>query len=87
MTYAGKVIHHYQQICLKLPCKKCIELYELDPTYFSSASGLTWPVCLKKKETELELVMDVDMLVTVEKGIKCGSFMVFINMQKSTACH
>ena len=74
MTYVGKVIYYCQQICLKFPCKKCIELYKLDPTYFLSASGLTWPACLKKKELELELVMDVDMLLAVEKGIKCGMF-------------
>ena len=26
---------------------ECLEIYELDPTYFVSASGLAWQACLK----------------------------------------
>ena len=28
--------------------EKCIEIYELDPSYFYSAPGLAWQACLKK---------------------------------------
>ena len=28
----------------------CLEIYELDPTYFVSAPGLAWQACLKKAE-------------------------------------
>ena len=28
--------------------EKCIEIYGLDPSYFSSAPGLAWQACLKK---------------------------------------
>ena len=31
---------------------KYIETYELDPSYFLSAPGLTWQACLKKTEAE-----------------------------------
>ena len=51
---------------------KCIEIYELDPAHFLSASGLAWQVCLKKTEVKLELLTDVDMLLMVEKGIRGG---------------
>ena len=51
---------------------KCIEVYELDPAHFLSASGLAWQACLKKGEVELELLTDVDMLLMVEKGIRGG---------------
>ena len=35
---------------------KYLEIYGLDPTYFVSAAGLTWQVCLKKTEVKLELL-------------------------------
>ena len=35
---------------------KYLEKYGLDPTYFVSAPGLTWQVCLKKTEVKLELL-------------------------------
>ena len=38
---------------------KCIEIYELDP-------------CLKKTEVKLELLIDIDMLLVVEKGARGG---------------
>ena len=36
----------------------CLEIYELDPTYFVSAPGITWQACLKKTEEKLELIID-----------------------------
>ena len=50
----------------------CIEIYELDPTHFLSALGLAWQACVKTSGVELELLTDVDMLLMVEKGIRCG---------------
>ena len=50
----------------------CIKVYELDPAHFLSASGLAWQACLKKTEVKLELLIDVDMLLMVEKGIRGG---------------
>ena len=32
---------------------KCIEMYELDPAQFLSASGLSWQACLKKTGVKL----------------------------------
>ena len=51
---------------------KCFEIYELDPAHFLSAPGLAWKACLKKVEVKLQLLTNVDMLVTVEKGIRGG---------------
>ena len=50
--------------------KKCIEIYELDPAHFLSPPGLACQVCFKKTEVRLELLTDVDMLLTVEEGIR-----------------
>ena len=50
----------------------CIKEYELDPAHFASLPGLAWQACLKKNNTELELLTDYDMLLMVEKGIRGG---------------
>ena len=49
---------------------KCIEIYELDPAHFLSAPGLAWQACLKKTKVELELLIDTDMLLMVEKEVE-----------------
>ena len=51
---------------------KCLEIYDLGPSYFYSASGLAWQACLKKTKVKLELLTDNDMLLMVEKGIRGG---------------
>ena len=51
---------------------KCIEIYELNPAHFLSASGLGQQACLKKAGVELKLLTDTDMLLMVEKGIRGG---------------
>ena len=43
----------------------CIEIYELDPSHFLSASGLAWQACLKKTNVNLGLLTDVDMLLMI----------------------
>ena len=50
----------------------CLEIYELHPAKFLSAPGIAWQVALKKSKVKLDLVTDIDMLLTVEKGIKEG---------------
>ena len=51
---------------------KCFEIYELHPAYFLSVPGLVWQACLKKIIIKLELLIDVDTLLMVEKGIRGG---------------
>ena len=53
---------------------KCIEIYDLDPAHFLSATGLAWEACLKKTRIILKLLTDIDMLLMVEKGIRDGIF-------------
>ena len=50
----------------------CIEIYELDPAHFLSAQGLAWQACLKKTRVRLKFLIDIDMLLMVEKGIRGG---------------
>ena len=39
---------------------------------FLSAPGLAWQVCFKKTEVKLDLLTDIDLLLMVEKGTRCG---------------
>ena len=50
----------------------CIKEYDLDPVHFLSLPKLAWQACLKKKNIELELLTDYDMLLMVEDGIISG---------------
>ena len=50
----------------------CMNVYELDPSYFLSAPGLAWQACLKKTGVQLDLTTDVDMLLMIEKGMRGG---------------
>ena len=52
--------------------QSCLKKYELDPAHFASLPGLAWQACLKKTNVELELLMDYDMLLMVEEGIRGG---------------
>lgn len=50
----------------------CHKIYQLEPTQFHTAPGLSWSALLKFTGIELELITDVDMLTFVEKGIRGG---------------
>ena len=49
-----------------------LKIYELDPARFLTAPGLAWEGVLKKKKVKLDLLTDIDMLLMVEKSIRCG---------------
>ena len=53
--------------------KMCLEIYELDPVRFVSAPNLAWQACLKITDIELQLLIDVDMLLMFENGIRGGT--------------
>ena len=44
--------------------KTCLNIYHLDPEKFLSAPGLAWETSLEKTEVKLELLTDIDMLLT-----------------------
>ena len=68
---------------LKILEKNCVKIYEPHPAYFSSAPGLPWQAYFfKKKEKELGLLTDIDMLLMVAKGIRGGIYIKqYIDMQ------
>ena len=44
----------------------------MDPAHFYTAPGLAWKACLKKTGIRLDLLLDPDMLLMVERGIRGG---------------
>ena len=50
----------------------CLEIYDLNPIKFLSASELTWRATFKKDKIKLDLLTDIDMLLMGEKGIRGG---------------
>ena len=52
--------------------KVCLKNYGLDPAQFYTAPGLAWKACLKKTRIRLELLLDPDMLLMFERGIRGG---------------
>ena len=54
--------------------KMRLEIYELDPVKLLSATRLAWQEAFKKTEVKLELLTDIDVLLTVDIGIKGGIY-------------
>ena len=54
----------------------CLENYELDPVWYFTAPGLSWDAALKKTKVWLELLIEPDMLLMFEEGIRGGISMI-----------
>ena len=54
----------------------CIKNYELDPAHYYTAPGLALDAALKITNVKLELLLDIDMLLMVEQGIRGGVSMI-----------
>ena len=53
--------------------EKCaLKCVYIDPLIFLSAPVLAWQAAIKKTEVKLELLTDIDMILTIEKGIRTG---------------
>ena len=73
--------------CQGTPCSKHagnLKFILFDPVYFLSAPGSTWQACLKYTGVKLELLIDYDMPLMVEKGIRAESVKKHIDMLKQT---
>ena len=49
-----------------------LEIYELDHAKFLSAPWLAWQATLRKTKVQIDLFIDINMLLMVEKGISRG---------------
>ena len=50
-----------------------IEINELDPACFLTASELEWQEALEKTKVKLDLLTDIDKLLMLGKGIRGGT--------------
>ncbi|GFV91801.1 uncharacterized protein TNCV_2974731 [Trichonephila clavipes] len=50
----------------------CMKAYNLDPVWYYTAPGLSWDSMLKFTKVKIELLMDYDMYLFIEKGIRGG---------------
>ena len=66
-----KAIHYCQLMYLRT-LEKCFKIYERDPAKFLSPPGLVQQASLKKTKVRLDLLIDINMLLMVEKSIKGG---------------
>ena len=48
----------------------CLKIYELDVARFFNTPGLAWQKTFKKTKVKIGLLVDIDMLVMVEKVIR-----------------
>ena len=56
--------------------KTSMRQYGLDPAHYYTSPGLSWDALLKKTGVELELLMDYDQHLFIEKGMRGGISMV-----------
>ena len=50
----------------------CLHFYGLDPCHHFSSLGLSWDVMLKVAGMRLEEIMDIDIYLFIEKGLRGG---------------
>jgi len=50
----------------------CTSNYDLDPAWYYMSPGLAWDAMLKATKVTLQLLIEPDMLLLVEKGIRGG---------------
>ena len=51
----------------------CLKLYGLDPCHYFSSPGLSWDAMLKMTGMRLEKIVDIDMYLFIEKGLRGGT--------------
>ena len=50
----------------------CLKFYKLAPCHYFSSPGLSWDAMLKMTGVKLEKIVDPDMYLLIEKGLRGG---------------
>ena len=64
-----KLVHYRLQMCLKILEISVLKYMELI-LHILSTLGLAWQTCLKKTGIKLEVIINYDVLLITEKGIR-----------------
>jgi len=51
----------------------CVASYGLNPVYYYTLPGFTWDAMLKHTDINFELLIDIHIVMFVERGIRGGS--------------
>ncbi|KYN09824.1 hypothetical protein ALC57_18077 [Trachymyrmex cornetzi] len=52
--------------------ERCVASYGLDPAHYYTLPGFTWDAMLKYTRVRFELLIDIDMIMFIERGIRGG---------------
>ena len=50
----------------------CLKFYRFDPCHYFNSPGLSWDAMLKMTGMRLEKIVDIDMYLFIEKGLRGG---------------
>ena len=50
----------------------CLKFYKLDPCHYFCSPGLSWDAMLKMTGVKLEKILNIDMYLFIEKGLRGG---------------
>ena len=50
----------------------CLKFYGIDPCHFFSSVGLSWDAMLKITGVRFKKIVDIDMYLFIEKGLRGG---------------
>ena len=56
----------------------CLEIYEFDLAKLLSVLGSAWLAALRKTKVKLDLLIDINMLLMEEKGIRGGTCLFIV---------
>ena len=93
--FGMKTFHEYHDLYLKTDVLLladviekfrglCMENYELDPCWYYTTPRLASDASLKKTEVQLELLIDINMLLMIEEGIRGGVSMISTRYSKAS---
>ena len=54
----------------------CLKTYGLDSCHYFSSLGLSWDVMLKMTSMRLKKIVDIDMYLFIEKGLRGETFYI-----------
>ena len=62
----------------------CLKFYGLDPCHYFSSPGLSWDAMLKMTGMRLEKIVDIDMYLFIEKGLRGGISYIAMRYAKTS---